>query len=259
MSKYRGFTLIELLVVISVIALLIALLLPALEQARFAGRRTQCTSNIRQQVMAQLVYAGDSGGRFAEHNDPWPEYVRSPSNTSRSNIWYVMRGQYVTDDRFLVCPILNPDDDRWAVTDGYATGWDTNAPYISSLYQWFAAFDRDRTVIYAPGETPWPNTAEDASSSAAMVTHWLRDSGAHSWDLSHNGAGFDGFRRGNVPGVPGGRGGGRGNADPQATSLKPAMMSSTENPVGYGDGHVAIHNPSEIHYRANHGPTYQYY
>jgi prepilin-type N-terminal cleavage/methylation domain-containing protein/prepilin-type processing-associated H-X9-DG protein len=54
----RGaFTLVELLVVIGIIAVLIALLLPALGKARRAGVRTQCLSNIRQLQVAQVAYA----------------------------------------------------------------------------------------------------------------------------------------------------------------------------------------------------------
>ncbi len=57
----RGFTLIELLVVISIIALLIAILLPALQGARDAAKAIQCTSNQRQIVIAQSAYATDEG------------------------------------------------------------------------------------------------------------------------------------------------------------------------------------------------------
>jgi prepilin-type N-terminal cleavage/methylation domain-containing protein/prepilin-type processing-associated H-X9-DG protein len=96
MHKRKGFTLIELLVVIAIIALLMAILMPALNLAREQGKRAVCLSHLRQLNLAWIQYAEDYDGKIpgADVNyesstpDWWVHWPESGAENSTQEEWY---------------------------------------------------------------------------------------------------------------------------------------------------------------------------
>ena len=116
MRNRTAFTLVELLVVIAIIGVLVALLLPAVQSARAAARRTECNNNLHQLGVAMHLFANARNGRF-----PWNKHTPGKS-------WVYTLSPFIEDVNAIR---LCPDDPR---REQWIAGPQKGASYVINEY-----------------------------------------------------------------------------------------------------------------------------
>lgn len=187
----RGFTLVELLVVTAIIAMMLALLLPALDKAKEQARRTVCLSNLRSLTMAWTTYAQDHGGRLvnAATTEPnsWVDDCYACMSVQGGTLW-----PYVKAPEVYVCPDDLLNYDRTYSINGYLNGESPNAVHglsdirqpTSSVFCFIEKFDprgfNERSfvcsvypsTVWIDNVAPWHRNAGAISFCDGHATIW---------------------------------------------------------------------------------------
>lgn len=179
-ARCFGFTLVELLVVIAIIGVLVALLLPAVQAAREAARRTQCSSSLRQNMLAVQMY-NDAFGFIPPANLP----SQTIAGESVQTIWCAQIN-YNTNDvatengllapfiekskAVLKCASSNPKIEKLYKNATGGFGYNMNLGQVD-----FSAWPNVKMVVMRLAQFPTTSRTIVISDAARIALPWSGD------------------------------------------------------------------------------------
>ena len=233
MSRRYGFTLIELLVVISIIALLISILLPALSAARGTAQAIECQSRVRQLALSNTMYADDHAGHMVPtFLDTWRPQLRAQN--PNTFMWWQSRLAYYLPIEFA----NNPHEGAWDPIFDRSTVFNcpTSPPsdddFSMNINGWMRDFDEWGYRLDAP-ESP-------------SETIMLGESHETKWSYMGTADGhLDWGQTGSIEVNPGFRHGGRINSRIAENPSQHTQYRQNAN-MAYMDGHVEANNLQQL-------------